>query len=293
LEIPTYDIALEHEWKLSDAIAITPSYSRMIQPDQTVQVYNSGPRTFSPVRTDRSTADNAQLIGTYKLDGGLSLLAGVGRKTRFPTIKERFSGGLGSAIPNPALDPETAVHYEIGVAQTGAYWSAKAAIFQSKLRDAIQTVTVAPTCSSPPCTQLQNVGEQRNRGVELSLDYSPLSALQLSGQVNVVDVDNLSNPNIRPTGTPEYKYLLAADWRFLDQWSVRLDGQHESKRYSNSTGTRVAGAFTMANAFVRFSPLEQLGIELGVHNVTDELYAYEEGFFEAGRTWLAQVDYRF
>jgi iron complex outermembrane receptor protein len=28
-----------------------------------------------------------------------------------------------------------------------------------------------------------------------------------------------------------------------------------------------------------------------VRNATDELYAYEEGFFEPGRTWLAQIDY--
>jgi iron complex outermembrane receptor protein len=36
-----------------------------------------------------------------------------------------------------------------------------------------------------------------------------------------------------------------------------------------------------------------LGIELGVRNATDELYAYEEGYYEAGRTWLGQLDYRF
>jgi iron complex outermembrane receptor protein len=294
LEIPTYDLAIEHEWQVAEGLALTPSYSRMIQPDQTVQVYNSSTRTFSPVQTDRSSADNAQLVGTYRLDGDRTLLAGVSQKTRFPTLKERFSGGLGSAVPNPGLDPETAIHYEIGYQQKGGNWGAKIALFQSNLHDAIQSITLAPTtCSSPPCTQLQNVGKQRNRGVELSLDYAPVSTLQLNGQVNIVDIDNLSDPSIRPAGSPQYKYLLAGDWQFLQQWRLRVDAQHESKRYSNSTGTRVAGSFTLANAFVRFTPIEQLGVELGVRNATDELYAYEEGFYEAGRTWLGQVDYRF
>ena len=294
LEIPTYDAAIEHEWRVSDALTLTPSYSHMIQPDQTVEVYNSGPRRFSPVHTDRSTADNAQLVGTYKLNTDSSLVAGISRKTRFPTIKERFSGGLGTAVPNPGLDPETATHYEIGYQQKGSNWNAKAALFQSKIHDAIQSITVAPTaCSSAPCTQLQNIGEQRNRGVEISLDVSPLDALQLSAQVNIVDIDNLTTPSVRSTGTPEYKYLVAGDWQFLQQWRLRLDAQHESKRYSNSTGTRVAGAFTLANAFVRFTPVEALGVEIGVRNLTDELYAYEEGFYEAGRTWLGQLDYRF
>jgi len=294
LEIPTYDLAVEHEWKISDGFALTPSYSHMIQPDETVQIYNSATAAFSPVRTERSSADNAQLIGTYQLDERRSLLAGVARKTRFPTLKERFSGGLGSAVPNPGLDPETAVHYEIGYAQKGATWGTRIALFQSKLQDAIQTITVAPSrCSSPPCTQLQNVGEQRNRGVELALNYTPVSVLRLDAQANVVDIDNLTNPNIRPTGSPEYKFLLAGDWEFLPRWRLRIDAQHESKRYSNSTGTRVAGDFTLVNSFVRFAPLERLGIEVGVRNATDELFAYEEGFYEAGRTWLGQVDYRF
>jgi len=74
---------------------------------------------------------------------------------------------------------------------------------------------------------------------------------------------------------------------------LRVDTQHEDERFSNSTGSRTADGFTLANAFVRFNPVERLGIELGVRNVTDELYAYEEGFYEAGRTWIGQLDYRF
>lgn len=294
LEIPTYDIAVEHEWRLNDALTLTPSYSHMIQPDETVQVYNSGPRTYSPVQTDRSSADNAQLIGTYQINGGSSLIAGISRKTRFPTIKERFSGGLGAVVPNPALDPETALHYEVGYQQRGGNWNAKVALFQSKIEDAIQSITLPGTaCTSPPCSQLRNIGKQRNRGVELSFGVAPFAALELNGQLNYVDVDNLTSPSVRPANIPRYKYLLSGDWQFLQQWRLRVDAQHEAERFSNSTGTRVADSFTLVNSFVRFTPLASLGIEVGVRNLTDELYAYEEGFFEAGRTWLGQVDYRF
>lgn len=292
-EIPTYDVAIEHEWQLAPNFTLTPSYSHMIQPDRTVQVYNTNVRAYSPVATDKSTADNAQLVGTYKLDEGGSFLAGVSRKTRFPTIKERFSGGLGSAVPNPGLDPETATHYEVGYEQKGARWDAKIALFQARLHDAIQAVTLPATaCAAPPCTQLRNIGRQRNRGVELSGGWAPFTALQLSGQITIVDVD-LSDPTIHATNVPEYKYLLSGDWQFLPQWRWSVDAQHESKRFSNSTGTRIADAFTLVNSFVRFTPIERLGIEIGVRNLTGELYAYEEGFFEAGRTWLGQLDYRF
>jgi iron complex outermembrane receptor protein len=119
LDIPTYDFAVEHEWLLTDALSLTPSYQHVIQSGRTVQVYGGG--RFSPVVVEQSTADNGQLIGTYKLDDERSLVAGISRKTRFPTLKERFSGGLGSAVPNPALEPEYATHYEIGYEQAAAH----------------------------------------------------------------------------------------------------------------------------------------------------------------------------
>lgn len=293
MEIPTYYAAIEHEWHLNDSLTISPGYAHMIQPAETVMVYNSGPGVFSPVHTDRSTADNAQLVGTYKLGEAGSLIAGVSYKTRFPTIKERFSGGLGTAVPNPGLDPESALHYEIGYLRQGSAYTAKIALFHSRTEDAIQSITLNGGCSSPPCTQLRNIGEQRSRGVELSVDYALLATLRLSGQATFIDLDNLSMPSVRPTNVPEQKYMVAADWQFLKQWRLRVDAQHESERFTNSTGTRRAESFTLASAFLRFNPTRSLGIELGVRNLTDELYAYEEGFFEAGRTWLGQIDYSF
>ena len=294
LESATFDVAIEHEWRVTDRLSLTPSYSHMTQPGETVQVYDDASQTFVPVSTNRADANNAQLVATYRFDDARSLVAGMSRKTRFPTLKERFSGGLGSAVPNPGLGPETALHYEIGYRRRGGNWSARIALFQSDLNDAIESITIEPTaCSSPPCTQQRNVGEQRNRGIELSVDYAPLSTLRLSGQANWLDRDNRSNPDIRPTGTPEHKYLLAADWEFFPRWRLSVDAQHESERFSNSRGTRVASSFTLVNGFVRWTPVQRLGVELGVRNLGDELYAYEEGFYEAGRTWLGQIDYRF
>lgn len=293
LDVDTWDLVLEHEWRATGALTLTPSYSHLVQPAKTVQVYTSSAQAFSPVRTDRTNADNAQLVIDYALDGSSSFLAGVSRKTRLPTIKERFSGGLGTVVPNPGLKAESAVHAEIGYRYHVETFEMKLALFQSRLHDAIQSVAMPATaCSTPPCTQLQNVARQRNRGLEASFSYAPLPTLQIDGQLNLVDVTNLSAPAILATGVPEVKAQLAAAWRFLPRWQLRVDGRNESKRYSNSTGTRVAGAFTLVNAFVRVTPLEHFGLDIGVRNATDRLYAYDEGFYEPGRSWLAQLDWR-
>jgi iron complex outermembrane receptor protein len=292
LDIPTWDIAVEHEWRLNDALSLTPSFQHVVQPGRTVSVYTSG--RFSPVAVDKSTASNAQLVGTWRVMEGGSIVAGASRKTRFPTLKERFSGGFGSVVPNPGLEPETARHYELGYEQRSDNWGAKVSLFQSRLKDAIESINVAPTsCASPPCTQQRNIGRQRNRGFELSVDYSPLETLSLEAQLSRLDRDNLSNPAVATTGTPEERYRVAADWQFLPEWRVRADWQKETRRISNSTGTRVADGFSVLNTFVRFAPDENWGVELGGRNLANKLYAYEEGFYEAGRSWLLQIDWKY
>jgi iron complex outermembrane receptor protein len=82
------------------------------------------------------------------------------------------------------------------------------------------------------------------------------------------------------------------DWNFLPMLFARADWQHESARFSTSNATRVASSFNLVNAFLRFEPSSHFGAEIGVRNATNELYGYEEGYYEAGRTWLAQVDFR-
>lgn len=292
LQIPTYDVAIEHEWRPLPRLSLTPAYSYMVQPHRTAQVYNSNAKQYSPVDTDRSAVHNGQLVATYQLDAGPAIFAGMSRKTRFPTIKERFSGGLGAVVPNPQLAPESAFHVEAGLEEKAVNWGAKLSLFHSRLHDAIQSVALAPgSCSTPPCTQLQNVGQQRNRGFELTGSYSPVDTLHLQAEIDLVQIDFLDKPLLKPQGAPENKYRLTGDWLVLPQLSLRVDAQHESARYSNSTGTRSAGPFTLVNSFLRYEPVRKLGIEVGVRNATDQLYAYEEGFFEPGRTWLAQLDY--
>ncbi len=290
----SYALAIEHEWKVSDALTVTPGYAYTVQDGR--QAENNVNGTVIPFETGRADANNAQLTAAWTLSPTTSLLAGISRKTRFPTIKDRFSFRLGSAVPNPELGPETAMHYEIGVQQRYEKVVLRAAVFHADLDDAIENVTVdASLCTAPnpTCFQQRNIGEQRNRGFELSLDWQPVKTVLIDAQASIVDRDNRSSPDIRPTDTPEQKYRLAARWTPVDAWTFKADAQHETKRFSSTDGLRVAEDFTLVNAFVRFEPVAQWGLELGGRNLSDELYAYQEGFYEAGRTWLAQVDYRF
>ncbi|MGQ0529108.1 MAG: TonB-dependent receptor plug domain-containing protein [Panacagrimonas sp.] len=290
----SWALALEHEWRTNDTVTLTPGYAYTVQDGREAENNQNGVVVAQPV--DRADAHNAQLAMNWAVTPDLDLLAGISRKTRFPTIKDRFSFRLGSAVPNPGLQPERAVHLEIGMVRRLPGLDLRFAVFQADLDDAIENVTIPNdqcTTPNPTCFQQQNIGEQRNRGVELGAVWKPLTTLKVDAQVSVLDRENRSRPELRQIDTPEQKYRLALAWRPVQRWTLKTDAQHETKRYSTTDGVRVADDFTLVHAFVRFEPIQHLGLELGGRNLFDELYAYQEGFFEPGRTWLAQLDYRY
>lgn len=175
-------------------------------------------------------------------------------------------------------------------------WQARATLYQARLQDAIQNVVIAPglcTAPNPTWFQQQNVGRQRNRGLDLSFGVQITDGLRLQAIASWLQQRVLNDPTIRVTDTPGRKYRLAADWDIDTHWALHGDVQHESRRYSSSDGTRVAAAFTVANAYVRYAFTGQDALERGVSNLADTLYAYQEGFYEPGRRVFASFTHRF
>ena len=130
--------------------------------------------------TGSASATNGVAKLGYALGGGSEAYFIASHKTRFPTIKDRYSARMGGP-GHPDLQPETANHLELGV--SGSPWQGgqgQAALFYSRVRNQIQTVVLASAeCGGTTCNQAQNVGRTRNIGMELSL------AQQLSAQWGV------------------------------------------------------------------------------------------------------------
>ncbi len=290
----TWDITLEQEWRVSERLVLTPSYQYVSQPGRTAWLWDGA--GYVPNEVNDASTSNGQLVAMWQATEGGTLFGGLSRKTRFPALKDRFNGGMGSVLPNPDLKAEYANHFELGYEQRGEGWNARLTLYQANLRDAIESVTLPGTACDAPnpnCSQLQNIGRQRNRGVELSGSWQALDSLRLDAQVNLLDRDNLSSPAILPVDTPKWRHRVAASWQPHVQWRVTVDAARESKRNTTTNGSRVADAFTLVNAFARYAPDAHWGVELGVRNLADKLYAYQEGYFEAGRSWLLQLDWRY
>jgi iron complex outermembrane recepter protein len=212
----------------------------------------------------------------------------ISQKTRFPTMFERYSYRFGRAVPNPGLDPETGVNYELGYEDLLFKRVAiKTAVFYRDLSDFILSVTLPSGL-----TQNQNVGDVKQFGFEIEA-YAPItSMLEVGFNYTYLDMDNETN-NDKITDIPEHKLFFNAKFTPVRNLTFLGDLEYDSKRWSSTDGVRQAKGFTLVNAKVMYQLTKQIVIESGVKNLFDRNWTTDEGFPQYGRTVFGNVRYRF
>ncbi|MEJ1250398.1 TonB-dependent receptor [Denitratimonas tolerans] len=249
----------------------------------------------------KTSANNALVELQRDVGENGQLFASVSRKTRFPTIKDRYSARMGAALPNPDLKPETARHVELG--WRGQLWSgaqAEAARFHSRIDELIQDAQVASAeCGSTVCNQAQNIGKARSRGVELSLQQDVGERGQFGAAYTWMDRDNLGNPAVLLTNSPRQRLFAHAQWALSPRWKALATAEAEQGRIVTCSGPGNQGGFLRLGGYATlgaklvWSPRDGLDIEVGGRNLGDKWYELAEGYPMPGRTWFLNVSYGF
>jgi iron complex outermembrane receptor protein len=137
---------------------------------------------------------NPQVSASYNLTKADTVFAIFSDRGRFPMLKESYSYGMGSAIPNPDLKPEHSRNWDFGYSHSFARSTLlQVEYFRSDLRNAIQSVYVkdpeyvlnvnaglCPTNTGTKlgyCSQNNNIGKEVHEGAEISLRSSPVRRL--------------------------------------------------------------------------------------------------------------------
>jgi iron complex outermembrane receptor protein len=242
---------------------------------------------------------NGQAGAFWKAAKDVQVYATFAQKDHFPTLKDRYSLRLGTYIDNPALLPERSTNFETGVKASLLPWlRIEAALFRSDIHDLIQGIalTAGP---SKGLMQMQNLGQVRHSGAELSLGAKPWETLEAGLTCTYLDRDNITAPAIKLTGTPRNRmtgFVKVQPWKsFHALASIQAqDGQWDN--YSNlakqSVTTRLGG-FTTANLSLGWQPCAGVELTGGFTNLLDRNYQLTTGFPLPGRTWFANLRYSF
>lgn len=282
----TITIGLEDIYKITEKIIVIPGLSYSARENTRAQDYNSSTKimsNFSKAKT--SHAYNGQLGVFYYIKDNHKIGATISIKTRFSTIKDRYSYKMGKAIPNPNLKPETATNYELNyVGRLIKKITIQAALFYSNLDNAILNVSNV----QPGKSQMQNTGKAEFMGIEAGVKYDILNNLLLGINYTYIKRNNLTNPTDRYTDVPNSKVFGFIQYQPIKQIQLMLSTEFNSSRYSTSYGVTTPD-FTLVNFSISGKVWKYISIETGINNILDKNYALVEGYPEEGRNFFVTL----
>jgi hemoglobin/transferrin/lactoferrin receptor protein len=209
----------------------------------------------------------------------LHFTANVGKAFRAPATFESFGSsrqGAGFLVPNPALESEEALVYEVGTRLRLPKVTANLTVFENDFSNLIVTRPIVFLGTNS--TQRQNVGEARIRGVEFDAVWKFADRWQTSMNASYLrGTDTTANrplPYIPPlNGLLALRYSVPAGFYIegVSKWAL-------SKTRINTTQERETAGFAVLNLYAGFdlwklsADLPKMRLIVGVENVFDKTY---------------------
>ncbi|MEL7560538.1 TonB-dependent siderophore receptor [Stutzerimonas chloritidismutans] len=229
--------------------------------------YNLGLRASSYNRYE--TTPSAAVV--YKLTDELSLYANYIEALVKGDIAPASSGGVPVVNAGTALQPYVSKQTELGLKYDGSYLGGSLAVFTT----------------DRPFSTLENGvfsdgGEQRNRGIELSVFGEPTYGVRLLGGVTLLDAeltrtqDGLNEGN-RAIGVPRTQANIGGEWDVTGTNGLTLTSQvvYTSSQYADAANDLKLPSWTRLDLGARYRMVvEQRDVTLraNLDNVTGRDY---------------------
>lgn len=291
----TYSFGLENSYAFTEQTKLVTGVSYDYRQSNRAEQYEKKCKktgknnAICPFDIDNKQALNYQVKLVHNFDKNDEFSLSFAKKTRFATMKERYSRRFGKTEPNPFLSPETAYHYEASYMRTFGDWlRLDGALFYSEVKDAIDTVAITNSVS-----QEQNVGKEIFRGAELAASIFATDNLTLGANYTYTQAKNKTK-HLIVTDVPKHKFFAYVDWRIVPSIALYISQEAEHGRYylDDAKTVKLSG-FGNTNAKVIYNVTKQLSLEAGVSNIFDKNYYYQAGYPEEGRLFFSNMRYQF
>jgi len=290
----TWSLAVENTLHPTPTLDITPGvsydYRHMIKAEDFL-TNNSGGANVNGQAVVYPRGDghaiNPQLALAWRYDEGGNVHASIARRTRFPTLFERYSTRFATFVNNPTLRAEVANTIDAGISQTIGHTKLGASVFQSWIEDAIQSVALTNTLS-----QNRNVGKAVHKGFELEASHAFGATLEIGANYAFL-LRYVPDHSLILVDTPRHKAFVYANWKPVDGLSiipsVEIGGQRHMTRAVAATQYFDGGDYVVANLKAGYQITEAVSAEIGVNNLLDTNYKLADGYHEEGRNFFSNV----
>lgn len=249
------------------------------------------------------------LAASFEVAPGVRPYASVAQGFRAPnvddtTVFDRAASGI--EVPNPDLEPEHVVAYELGCKVDRPCWSGGLALWLSDFEDLIQrvpgTFLGSPTVDGLPVSTRENVADATMKGLEVWGEWRFTRDARLYGSVSYAEGTNEETD--QPLNkVPPWNGVVGARWTRCDQrwwvepyvrWSARQIRLSDADKADFRIGADGTPGWWTANVRVGFQVDRHLELMLEAGNLFDEGYKHHgSGVEDPGRYLTLAVEATF
>jgi len=240
------------------------------------------PEIRDVIRANSTSTDNAPSgsVGIlYQLTSNTHLIGSIATSFRAADLFSKFNFtrvGTGFLVPNPALDSEKGLNYEIGLKVRKSQLAVETSFFLNQLRDLfVQRDIIFNGAASK---QFQNVGKAELLGLELLFRYHPGSRWALFGNLSFLRGNdktlNQPLPEIPPiSGLLGIRFTEGRSRFFIEMTSRLVDKQDRiAPNEIETPGYVIYDLSTDIDLKKIFPNFLDAHIILAISNLTDRSY---------------------
>lgn len=291
-----FSIGLENTFRVTDDFRVIAGASW--DKDEVKEANNKKPNATYGKEFEHESSDsfNPMIKVEYDIDDSFSTYAGVAKKTRFASLKERYSYKFDSYIPNPELEPEKTINYEIGASKLFENQGIKAVLFYSDVKDYIQSEEIDKIND---ISQNKNIGKVKHMGYELEYFYAFDNNLDFDASYTRLltkneEINKDTGKKDLITDAPKHKIALSATYRPIKGLMTNINMQFSSSRHTDSESKeKDVSSAAIWNAKLAYEIKKGLTFDIGASNIFDKNYSYSYGYPEAGRVVYSNITYKF
>jgi len=263
---------------------------------------SNSPQTGEYESNNNYSALGLNLTAKYHFQTDLSLQVNLGEKSRFPSLRESFSNGLGRFVINPDLKPETAYDGEIGLEYLFSRGKIYTNVFINYLKDGI----VRNVVETDAGTKFMRVNKEsiQTYGFEFQTNYTVSRKIDAGFQFSYLRSFAQNEITEEYSDTLEYKPELISslylNYSFYKNLSALFEVSTIQNEYGYQEGNQYFRKLPSYYLFnirltysLHFTAKQTIQFFGRVNNIFDELYYTQWGLPEAGRQFLVGANFEF
>ncbi|HRP01945.1 MAG TPA: TonB-dependent receptor [Candidatus Kapabacteria bacterium] len=230
----------------------------------------------------------------YKLTEYLSVYSNLSRRTRFPTMRESYTGGLNKFIVNPDLKAETGVITDLGAKYTHENFSINLSAFYTDYSNMIVRIRLPKEQDSLRRRMRVNIAEANVIGSTLDLNTKITDKLSLNANITYMKSEGKESGVTKDwlDNRPEFNGGLDINYNFNFGLSVVAEadiiaGNYEQNPDDVNNKIELASNtfFNFRLAYNKININGALGeVYLRANNIFDSYREIQLGLYDPGRT---------